>query len=119
MNPSIEVSGELLAELTGRGLGPDAAEWRELLEGVRPATFPGNVAEKMYWVDLYRRRRDSAAARGDTGLAAELGRVVEELGGAEGGHLVLVLVTTAGHGRFIWLDSDLSSMVTVFCAPRR
>ena len=119
MSTRIEVSGEVLAdrvrEFARTTALPASDEWVELLDAEWPTTFSGNVAERGYWVDLYRRRQENAAAL-DTGLADGLAKVVRELSEFDGDLLVFVMVDALAYTHFVWLSLDLSRVVSCFRA---
>ncbi len=90
-------------------------DWADLLDATLSETFLGNVAEKKYWVDLYRRRQEDSSALG-TGLADDLAKVVRDLSEFDGDHLVLVLVSVGKNTYFVWLRPDLSHVISCFRA---
>jgi hypothetical protein len=103
--------GDLIAEyFRANGVPPSFEDWTEMLVSLRSLVFSGHPAEKVYWVDLYRRRQETAIASGSR-LADELGRVVRELSASEESSMVLVIVDRGGYGCLIWLSPDLSSVL--------
>ena len=115
MNDSIDVAGDVLADLVDAYLRtiftPAAEEWRTLLGRLRGTVLSGNVAPKEYWTDLYRRRQEVAAAL-DTGMADDLTRTIDELATAESSSLALVLFSSSGYGYLMWISPDCSSLAS-------
>ncbi|WP_156093813.1 hypothetical protein [Lentzea aerocolonigenes] len=119
MSTHVEVPGELLQSrlreyLTAAGQTV-SDRWAALADEEWPDVFSGNVAEKAYWVDLYRRRQEDASALG-SGLADVLAKVVRELSDFNGDRIVLVLVSLQNCSYFVWLSPDFSRAVSCFRA---
>lgn len=117
MSERINLEAGALADLIGSYRqsvdSPAANELTELLNGMRSSVLSGNSAEKKYWIDIYRRRQETAAAL-KTGLADGLAKVVQELTNAESDYLVLFIVNAPVYGYFIWLNAGLSSVISCF-----
>jgi hypothetical protein len=117
MSDRVSVSGEILFSLFGEFLVasdiPAADEWSVLLESLRMETFSGNLAEKEYWIDIYRRRRDIAVDFNPS-LARDLARVVNDLSRFDGENIGLIIISGHGYGHFVWISPDLSSIVSCF-----
>lgn len=71
----------------------------------------GDLEAKVYWIDLYSARQETASAL-DTGMADELRRVVEELSSYEGEALALIMLRSFGFGYMVWVSEDLSSVAS-------
>jgi hypothetical protein len=111
----VAISGERLGELLEHYLAAtalsDAEDWRATLIRSRSVALTANPAPKEYWVDLYSARQETAVSMG-TGLAGELSRVVDELSDFNGESLNLVMISDSGYGYFVWLDQNLSAVIS-------
>ncbi len=119
MTEAVRVEGSVLADLVAeffRGIGVlEAENWDVQLDAMRQMTFSLNMAEKSYWVELYKSRKATAAGHNKE-LAETLDVVVRALTSFEGDYIALVLFNFEGFGHFIWLDPGLSSVVACFRA---
>ena len=117
MNTRVKVPVDVLVsrvhDFLATSMPSVTSEWAELFDTEWLEDFSGNLAEKMHWVDLYRRRQEDSFALG-TGLADALAKVVRELSEFDGDRLILVLASARSNTYFVWLSPDLSYVVSCF-----
>ena len=113
MNDGSMVSVDQLAEFT-RELDWSEYQyrddWLEMFASLSGASVPCQVLERDYVLDMYRRRLESAIARGDGGLNG-LDHAVSWLEASVDTHFVFVLISWEGRGFFLWLSQDASKLV--------
>ncbi|WP_062209241.1 hypothetical protein [Streptomyces sp. NBRC 109706] len=113
---SAEIPAPRLARLLEERGTAELTPWSALLRTADHQPHAGAPAPTRHWLDIYRRRLQTATT---TQLADALSVVVHVLTEYEGDSLRLVMLHRPGEGCLLWLTPELTHIVTHFTGQDR
>jgi hypothetical protein len=94
---------------------PNRAAWEDMFDSLADLSITGRLTDREYLVELYRRRLEHAGPSDQDSLDG-LRRALESLGSSTEPQLCFIISTWQGHGYFIWLDRQATSLVAYWRA---